>query len=152
MNSYTLLSKRLNLLKNFVITTKKTFQIARILKLNLVINNNYDNQNEIKTSFNDKFFEIAIFDRNNNKSLAKRLPFIWLRDSCKCNQCFDHKNEEQSYNLTNSSIDIHPVAITHQSDNTFCVKCIEFLFTCKCLLEFLFINLKGLMDMIQLII
>lgn len=149
MNNYALLSKRLNLLKNTIKTIKKNFKFTTKQKLNFVLTKNYDNQKEIKTLFNEKLFEVEIFDRKNEKILTRQLPFIWLRDSCKCNQCFDHKNEEQSYNLTSSSISIRPLAIESLSSETFSVRCMKY--NLSNIIHSYSVNFKGLTTMSQFI-
>ena len=49
------------------------------------------------------------FSLNNNlKNIDKKYPYIWLRDLCRCPQCFNQKTEEKTIALANISIDIKP--------------------------------------------
>ena len=75
----------------------------------------------IKTNFNENYFEIKF-----NNSNFKKFPYIWLRDSCNCKDCFDNQNHQHLIDLTKIPDDIRPIHISDvNSENS------EVEITCK---------------------
>ena len=46
------------------------------------------NKNQLETKFKQDYFEI------NYKGLFKDLPYIWLRDNCRCSKCYNKEVQE----------------------------------------------------------
>lgn len=80
-----------------------------------------NNMNQhVKTSFQDDHFEINMVYANENgikKNHRKQFPYIWLRDSCRCESCYDSKNQQVLFDLKNASLNIKPNYILHVDEN-----------------------------------
>ncbi len=76
---------------------------------------------KIKATFNENYFEINILNKN------KKYPYIWLRDCCKCKECFDGLNQQTLINLKDIPLDIKPDNVC-QNETKFNIKC-KFLFS-----------------------
>jgi hypothetical protein len=70
---------------------------------------NEDNNRQLKSEFYETSIKLNM--TGSNKYLTKEMPYIWLRDNCKCEKCIDAKVHEMKYDFTRESTDIKPVEI-----------------------------------------
>ena len=93
-NIFKLLNRNLVLLKHqrFINESNKLITIENEkLKLETNLKNNYFYFNLIKNDINQKLF--------------KDIPYIWLRNNCRCSKCYNYEVEEVELNLQSLSID-----------------------------------------------
>ncbi len=48
---------------------------------------------------------------------VRTLPYVWLRNSCKCPECYDAVTEENVLDLSATPIDIKPKEITQNDES-----------------------------------
>jgi hypothetical protein len=85
---------------------------------------------KILTVFNEDFIEFDL-DLENVKIGTKKLPYIWLRDNCKCSICFNFKTNEIDLDILSLPFDSKPINVLNKDEN----KTIEII--CKFRLIFL---------------
>ena len=98
-----LLKNSLSLRNNCYYLTKfpiSTFEKTQVFKKN---NTEY----AIKSNFKDNGIEFTL--QLHNKKVEKKLPHIWLRDLCKCSECFNEKTEEKTLDLAKIAINTKPL-------------------------------------------
>jgi hypothetical protein len=64
------------------------------------------NNSEYQTIFESDFFEINF--SLNNTILKREMPYIWLRDNCKCSKCFNNYTEEVELDKVSLNVDSRP--------------------------------------------
>jgi hypothetical protein len=93
----------------FKSSSNNAYQISqKTLNLN-------EKDNPLKSKFLADSIKLNIVDLQdglNNVNLSKEMPYVWLRDNCKCEKCLDAKVLEMKYDFTDESIDIKPIYIT----------------------------------------
>jgi hypothetical protein len=90
--------------------------IFKLLNRNLVLLNNQRFINESKliaieneklkleTNLKNNYFYFNLI-KNDNQKLFKDIPYIWLRNNCRCSKCYNYEVEEVELNLQSLSID-----------------------------------------------
>jgi hypothetical protein len=68
---------------------------------------------DVYTFFNENSIEFKLLKKNEAKpiELKKQFPYIWLRDSCKCKECYDPGADEKRNDLNKTELDIAPKSI-----------------------------------------
>jgi hypothetical protein len=95
----------------------------------------------IETKFNENNFEIKLNDESNKKNY----PYIWLRDCCPCQHCFDNQNYQHLVDLANIPENIKPIKVTYTKQDSE-VEVICKLYCLKLLINNFIFKLKGQMD------
>jgi hypothetical protein len=68
----------------------------------------------IETNFNENNFEIKLID----ESKKKNYPYIWLRDCCPCQHCFDSQNHQHLVDLANIPENIKPIKVNYTKQDS----------------------------------
>ena len=103
----------------------------KLNKISKILTNSYKTLNyipsnnsnvKIQASFYDDNFEVKFSKLNEIDK--KQFPYIWLRDFCKCKDCFDGRNKQTLINLKNIPLDIKPNDILKsENDSKFTINC-----------------------------
>lgn len=91
-------------------TTINSLNNDKSLIAKLLINGK---QKDIHTFFNEKSIEFKLLKKDEPKpiELKKQFPYIWLRDSCNCKECYDSDADEKRNDLNQISLNIEPKSI-----------------------------------------
>ena len=115
IGSFSLNSRTLN---------KIIFKSYKILSCNVASDYKSLGNHNVKTIFSDSYFEISLSARENGVvGNKKKYPYIWLRDNCKCNDCYDCKNQQTLVNLKSIPLNIKPNDISSNNDSKFTINC-----------------------------
>lgn len=100
-------------LHHFIIKQAPKFQrysthINKTIKLT-------SNQSELTTSFQESCLTLDYKVTSSNQYL-KKLPYVWLRNNCKCPKCYDEVTEENELDLSQTPVDIKPSHVEQNSE------------------------------------
>lgn len=97
-----------------------------------------DNKNRYyETLFEENCVQISLTLSENNKSkINKKFPYIWLRDKCKCSECYNYTADEVEVDLGKISDQIKPVRVEERLNQD------SKVFTITCRNEFLIFKIK----------
>jgi hypothetical protein len=90
--------------------------VFKLLNRNLVLLNHHQRfinesklikiENEklkLETNLKNNYFYFNLI--KNDQKLFKDIPYIWLRNNCRCSKCYNYEVEEVELNLQSLSID-----------------------------------------------
>lgn len=78
----------------------------------------FDKQNKLnlEAKFDDNYFEFTYHNKTNLK-LNKDLPYIWLRNNCRCSKCYNFEVQEVELDLQRIPLDVKPTKIEQVSSD-----------------------------------
>ena len=97
---------------NIKLTSKNIMKSYKTLSF-YIYNSSYE---KIESNFHHDNFEIKLLTKAEKNE--KKLPYIWLRDFCKCKNCFDNTNQQTLVNLKNIALNIKPNDISNEEDGS----------------------------------
>ena len=60
-----------------------------------------------EAKLNKEYLQLNFFQ--SSRKTEKIYPYIWLRDQCKCSECFNHTTEEVELDLAAIPVDVKPI-------------------------------------------
>ena len=83
---------------------------------------------KVATKLSERVIEFGL-ELNDVKIGTKTMPFIWLRENCKCEKCFNYRTNECDLDLTSLPLDIVPREIIQdKQEHRIEIKCKHIIF------------------------